>query len=267
MCLVCLAYRTVPGYPLVLVANRDEFLARPTEPLAWGGESVGVLAGRDLTAGGTWLGLSANGRLAALTNYRDPHRFVVDAPSRGQIVMSFLQGDDTGGNFWASLSPERYNGFNLLVAAGGQLQYFSNRSKEARLLPPGIYGLSNHLLDTAWPKVVRIKRLFADAVVDFDDNGREKLLAILADRQTPPDQDLPDTGVGLAWERILSPIFITSPTYGTRSSAVITIDRKGRATFVERTYDHLSAVGTGQTRSYSFEGVWQNDPADPSPRS
>ncbi len=256
MCLVCLAYRIVPGYPLVLIANRDEFLARPTEPLAWRGASGGILAGLDLTGGGTWLGLSTSGRLAALTNFRDPRRVMVDAPSRGHIVIDFLQGQGGIGSSLASLSQDRYNGFNLLVADGGQLQYLSNRSRETQFLPPGMYGLSNHLLDTPWPKVVRIKRLFSDAVVDFDDNGREKLLAILTDRQIPPDRDLPDTGVGLTWERILSPIFITSPTYGTRSSAVITVDRQGRATFVERTHDHQPAAGSGLTRSCSLEGFW-----------
>ncbi len=256
MCLVCLAYRTVPGYPLVLIANRDEFLARPTEPLAWRGPSGGVLAGLDLTGGGTWLGLSTSGRLAALTNFRDPRRLMVDAPSRGHIVMDFLQGEGDSGKFLASLAQDRYNGFNLLIIDGGKLQFLSNRSGETRLLPPGMYGLSNHLLDTPWPKVERIKQFFSAALVDFDDHGREKLLTILTDRQIPPDDALPDTGVGLTWERILSPIFIASPTYGTRSSAVITVDRQGRATFVERTYDHLSAAGPWLSRSFSFDGFW-----------
>ena len=255
MCLICLAYRTVPDFPLVLIANRDEFLARPSEPLSWSGSSGTVLAGRDLAGGGNWLGLSTSGRLAALTNYRDPRRLKADAPSRGRIVMDFLQGNDCANNYWAKLAADQYNGFNLLTYDGRQLQYRSNRTGEARCLSPGIYGLSNHFLDTPWPKVVRIKRLFAEVMVDRRENYQEKLLTILTDDQIPPDHTLPDTGVGSAWEKILSPIFITSPTYGTRSSALVTIDSQGLATFVERTYDGLPAGRNTVTMTCSFAGI------------
>jgi uncharacterized protein with NRDE domain len=239
MCLIVLAHRVHPGYPLVLAANRDEFHARPTAPAAFWEDAPHVLAGRDLRAGGTWMGVACSGRWAALTNVRDPADSGVTGSSRGHLVSSFLLGDLPPADYVAAVAGgmQGYSGFNLLVGDGGEVHYVGNRGGEPRELPPGVYGISNHLLDTPWPKVTLAKRALAAEV----DSGRpapdpERLLSMLADADPAPEAELPDTGVGREWERVLSSPFIVSPTYGTRASTVLLVSAEDEATFVERSF-------------------------------
>lgn len=254
MCLILFAYRVHPGYRLILGANRDEFYARPTSPLAYWEDAPDILAGRDQQAGGTWLGVNRTGRFAAVTNYRDPTDIQIDAPSRGDLVSRFLTNTEKPGPFLKKLSAvsSQYNGFNLLVGSRNELWYYSNKGAEPRMLPPGVYGLSNHLLDTPWPKVDRGKRRFA-SIVAQEKWDEEAIFQLLSDRTFPPEESLPDTGVGLAWERILSTLFIESPSYGTRCSSILTIDAAARIRFVERTFAPTAAAGSGKTRAFDFD--------------
>lgn len=236
MCLLFLSLGITPGYRLVLAANRDEFYARPTTPLAMLDTKHQILGGRDLQGGGTWLGVSASGRLAALTNYRDPAAQRSGAPSRGSIVLDFLSGTMSGDAYLQELESgaKLYNGFNLIAGDEQGLYYFCSRVLGYRRLTPGFYGLSNHLLDTPWPKVRRGKELLRPHLVErFDVAG---VFAALGDCLPAPDRELPETGVGLEWERLLSPIFISGKTYGTRSSAVLSIDDYGIIDFWEKTH-------------------------------
>lgn len=260
MCLVLLAYEAHPAYRLILAANRDEFYERPTAPAAFWEDAPDVLAGRDLLHGGTWLGVTRAGRVAAVTNFRDPRSKRDGALSRGLLVGDFLRGGQTPGAYLAGLAPRGgdYNGFNLLAGDASGFYYYSNREGVPRELKPGVYGLSNHLLDTPWPKVGRVKEAAAAAIEALAGmaDGRGGALApetffdILAERAQAADERLPDTGVGLEVERMLSPLFIVSPAYGTRSSTVVLVGREGRVTFAERT--HGAGGGSTDVR-YEFD--------------
>jgi len=238
MCLLLLALKSHPVYKLVIAANRDEFYDRPTAPPSFWNDRPDLLAGRDLRAGGTWFGISKKGRIAAITNYRDPASIKSNAPSRGELVSDFLTGDEKPEEYLASLDLKAgaYNGFNLIVGVKDQICWYSNRGKGTRSLIPGIYGVSNHLLDTPWPKVSRGKASLENILSNNPITSPETLFHILLDRSIPDDDNLPDTGVGLEWERFLSPIFISSPHYGTRSSTILLIDRNDHVTFMERTH-------------------------------
>lgn len=238
MCLLIFAHECHPRYRLVLAANRDEFYARPTAPAAFWDDVPHLLAGKDLQGGGTWLGITRGGRLAALTNYRDPATLRHDTPSRGGLVSAYLEGKMPAADYLALLRREgaRYNGFNLLFGSVDRLFTHSNLAELPPLVPPCLHGISNHLVDTPWPKVVRGKELLARLLAADEELDPETLLALLADRDVPPDSFLPDTGVGLDRERQLAPIFIATPDYGTRSSTVILVDRKGEVRFVERSF-------------------------------
>lgn len=256
MCLILFAYKAHPRYRLVLGANRDEFYARPTAPLDFWPDHPDVLAGRDLEHNGTWMGVTRNGRLAAITNYRDPRIVRTAAPSRGHLVSDFLVGRLTPQEYLRQVAEtaDRYNGFNLIVGDSTELAYFSNQEMAIRILQPGIYGLSNHLLDSHWPKVVAGKRLLKMHLENGEDIQAEGILELLQDQSPADDHDLPATGVGLALERILSPVFITSPDYGTRCSSVLTIDAGCRLRFCERTW--VAARPKPQeafTRSFEFD--------------
>ena len=198
-----------------------------------------MLAGKDLVAGGTWFGVTRSGRIAAITNYREPGFYRMDAPSRGALVAGYLRGAETPEEYLEKLDKEagRYNGFSLVLGEPGNLYYFSNRREGFQRLALGLYGLSNHLLDTAWPKVERGKRALAEILSGGGDPDPEELFHVLADRSRPSDDSLPHTGVGLEWERILSSLFITSPVYGTRSSTVLLVNGEGRVTFVEKVFN------------------------------
>ncbi|MDF9618485.1 NRDE family protein [Pseudomonas entomophila] len=234
MCLIVFAWRPGTARPLIVAANRDEFHARPTQALAAWVDAPGVYAGRDLEAGGTWLGVGPRGRFAALTNIRDP-RQPLGPRSRGELVASYLRGE-LGVEAYLDQVASRsgqYSGFNLLVGDEQQLGYLHAREAGPRLLSPGVYGLSNAGLDTPWPKLVKA-RSGLEGLLDSDDPQR--LLVLLADAQPAPDSELPETGVGLATEKLLSSVFIASQNYGTRASTVLIVDDQGRRRIVERSF-------------------------------
>jgi len=239
MCLILVAWRVHPDYPLVVAANRDEFFARPAAEAAWWKDAKDVFAGRDLEAGGTWLGLGRDGRFAGLTNFRDPPRNRNDAPSRGALVADFLTGNESTAAALARLQAQgpRYNAFNLFVSDGDSLGIYESASGSARILEPGIYALSNHLLDTPWPKVTAGKSRLARALRALPDDT--PLRELLRDDRPAPDAALPRTGVSLAWERMLSSAFIRAPGYGTRCSTVITRDRHGWMHVTESTWSDV----------------------------
>lgn len=237
MCLIFVSHGMTEGYPLVVAANRDEFYDRAASPAAFWDDHPDILAGRDLVARGTWLGVSRGHRFAALTNFRSGLPRDPNAPSRGDLVRDFLTGTMTPMDYLDALVPQAgaYAGFSLLAYAGGQLAYFSNQNDEPHLLEPGLYGLSNELLDTPWPKVVQGKAAFGELLGRRDWRPQE-LLDLMADKGLPPDHDLPDTGVGLERERMLAPMMVTGDTYGTRCSTAIRVAENGPLEFVERSY-------------------------------
>jgi uncharacterized protein with NRDE domain len=239
MCLILFAYNAHPAYRLILAANRDEFYERPSAPADFWSRDPQILAGLDLKEKGTWLGVTRSGKFAAITNYRDPASWRAQAPSRGKLVSDYLSGPDDAGNYLKRTvsQAQNYNGFNLLLGDTDGLFFYSSRAEAPQAISSGIYGLSNRLLDTPWPKVKRGKKLLKAALEKKGDELEESLFALLADRRIPPDDDLPQTGVGLEWERILSPVFITSPVYGTRSSTILLIGKNRRVKLVEKIYD------------------------------
>jgi uncharacterized protein with NRDE domain len=251
MCLIAIAHQAHPDRPLVVAANRDEAYARPTLQAHFWDEHPQVLAGRDLEAGGTWLGIDRRGRFAAITNFREVGAHRKDAPSRGHLVGDFLCRDTPAGDYLQLVASQaqRYNGFNLLLLDSSGLYYLSNRVVASgtgpRKLAPGVYGLSNHLLDTPWPKVVLAKQRFAQAI----DAGEslESMAEILRDTDIAPDAVLPSTGIGADRERLLSPIFIASEIYGTRCSTLLEISAGRRARFIERSF------GTGGVNGDAVE--------------
>lgn len=236
MCLIAVAYRVHPEYPLVVAANRDEFYARPTAQAAFWEDEPSILAGRDLECMGTWLGVTRRGRFSAVTNYRDPADARPGAESRGTLVSRFLADTGPASDFLDEVHAraQSYRGFNLLAYDSDGLHYYTNRGGERRQLAPGIYGLSNHLLDTPWPKV-RAARDRLGAALEAGPSP-ETLLAMMADTGMSPDAELPATGLPLERERMLSAARIVSSTYGTRCSTVLIESRQGSVRFAERTY-------------------------------
>ncbi len=251
MCLIFLGWRRHPDYRLVVAANRDEFYARPTAPAGYWKDAPGLLAGRDLEGGGTWLGITSAGRFAALTNYRRGDGHIANAPTRGRLVSDFLLSGSTPGDYLQSLAgrADAYNGFILLVGDHDSLHWFSNHGGEPLMLEAGIYAVSNDLLDSPWPKVVRGKRGF-ERLLEARDIDLPAMFNLLMDGQTAPDAELPDTGIGLSRERDLSPIFITAGDYGTRSSTVLLVSVDGSVEFHERT--HKPGTTGTKTLTYTY---------------
>lgn len=234
MCLIVFAWRPGHALPLVVAANRDEFYARPTQALAAWEDAPGLYAGRDLEAGGTWLGVGPGGRFAALTNIRDPGQ-PQGARSRGELVAAYLRGELGVQAYLDDVAHRsaQYSGFNLLVGDARQLGYLHARDDTPRLLEEGVYGLSNAGLDTPWPKLLKAREGLRDAL---DDPRPQRLMDLLANDTQPPDADLPETGVGLATERLLSSAFIASQNYGTRASTVLIVDAQGKRRLLERSF-------------------------------
>jgi uncharacterized protein with NRDE domain len=243
MCLLALALGVRADYPLVVVANRDEFHARETDAAHWWTRPR-IWAGRDLRAGGTWLAVTPEGRFAAVTNVREPGRERHPARSRGTLPLAAL-ADDPAGAAERALSADEYNGFNLVVGAADQVWWSSNRGDRPCRLDAGIHAVSNAGLNTPWPKVVQARQRLARALGDTGAPEPEALLDILADTAPPPDEALPDTGVGRDWERLLAPAFIVSPEYGTRSTTLLMVGADGSALAMERSYDRGGrSIGT-----------------------
>ena len=251
MCLAAFALNAHPRFPLVIAANRDEFFYRAAAPMAWWPDRPDILAGRDLSAGGTWFGLTRTGRLALLTNVREPARQVADAPSRGALVVDWLDSHLDAVGFAAALRPG-YNGFNLVTAdlRHDRWHWMSNRAPAALALAPGLHALSNASLDTPWPKTTGLKVALAAALDDASDATElaGQLFTALADGAPAPDDQLPDTGVGLDRERLLSPRFVRMPdpaqpglaVYGTRCATVLIREMDGTTHVIERS---ITAAG------------------------
>ena len=250
MCLLVIAWQAHPRYRLVVAANRDEFHERAAAALhEWDG-APGLVAGRDLAAGGTWLAVDRSNRLGAITNYRELQRPAAGAPSRGRIIPEYLGRSGRATDYLGGLAGAsgRYAGFNLLLSDAAQLWYASNRASPfARPLPPGVYGLSNHLLDTPWPKVERARRAFEGWLEDAAGGGTDALLGMLADRTPAAGSSAgPQTGLGPEWERALSSAFVVHGEYGTRCSTVILLEHDGALLVRERRFDAQGQL-TGET--------------------
>lgn len=239
MCIVFLVHHTVPDLPLVMAANRDEFFERPTLPMHFWEDYPTLLAGKDMQAGGTWLGVTRTGRIAVVTNYRETNTPKDGAPSRGKLITDFLLDQKVDvDTFRQRLDNEgkQYNGFNILFGNVNELFYYSNMVGHSTRLKPGVYGLSNHLLDTPWPKVTLGKGLLHELPPDPKQWTNDVLFGLLTNDHIPPDHLLPETGIDTAFERTLGSIFVSSPDYGTRCSTVIKLNRMGEVQAEERTW-------------------------------
>lgn len=249
MCLIVFTWQLNPDFPLILAGNRDEFFARPTREAHFWDEHPHIFGGRDLKDGGGWFALDKKGRFAGVTNVREPGQNT-NACSRGLIVQAFLAGELPALDFAQNLYEEgsAYNGFNALFGDGETLVYTSNRNDQSpRELPPGHYGLSNHALNTPWPKVVRAVDALKRAPQETPAQLSKYLLGIMNDKQSADDPLLPDTGVGIELERMLSPIFIHGEHYGSRATTVLLRDNKGRLHFTEQRHDPGQASAITQT--------------------
>jgi len=254
MCLIVFAHNANERHRLIVAANRDEVVDRPTAPMAFWPDHPTVLAGRDLKSNGTWMGMERSGRFAAVTNIRRPNLVRPQAASRGRLVSDFLTDRIAPMAYLTQIAStaDKYNGFNLLVADSTTMGYLNSESAVPELLPPGIYGLSNERLDTPWPKVVRARTQLA-SLITAPALSAADLLPLLADRYRPPDEELPDTGVGLERERMLSPVFITGRHYGTRSSTALTWGRDGQVLVEERTIANPVHPERQRRRAFFFE--------------
>jgi uncharacterized protein with NRDE domain len=255
MCLVVLAWRQHADFPLIVAGNRDEFHARPTKEAHWWPDHPDIAGGRDLQAAGTWLALHRNGRFATVTNFRDAVVPTSRNRSRGHLVTDFLLGEQDSLDYLGSIDGDAYAGFNLLVFDGTSLAWYSNRSDGPKVLEPGIYGLSNALLDSPWHKVVRSKAALQDLILQEKINETE-LLRLLNDHEMAPvDQVESDH---LPWEkaRSISAPFIVLPDYGTRSSSVAIADSTGQWRFKERRFD-ANGISTGESM-FAFESSGKN---------
>jgi uncharacterized protein with NRDE domain len=239
MCLILIGWQSHPDFPLVIAANRDEFLRRPTARAAFWADAPDLVAGRDLEAGGTWLGVSRTGRVALLTNHRDPRSHLEGAPSRGALVAEFLKGEENPGDFLRRKEGEAtlYNGFHLVVGDLSELWYFTNTGGRPQRLSPGIHGISNGPVDEPWPKVTRSTRRLSRLLEGSSAPNPAALLDLLSDRERAADAELPSTGVPLEWERLLSSVFVEGETYGTRSSTALLVFEDGGVRVVERTFE------------------------------
>jgi uncharacterized protein with NRDE domain len=252
MCLIFLAVQAHPKYKLVLAGNRDEFYNRKTAPAQFWKDYPQVVGGRDLEAGGTWLGMSREGRIAMVTNYRDPQKIDPKAPSRGHLVSDFLIGNQLPKAYLEEISNngKRYNGFNLILGTVDELWYYSNYKMGIEKISNGLHGLSNHLLDTSWPKVLRGKERI-NPMLASDDINPDQLFDALFDDERAVDELLPNTGLTIDRERALSSMFIKSEGYGSRCSTIILVDKSNEVTFVERAYNVTNFTYT--TQKFQFK--------------
>src|SRR5688572_2328798 len=242
MCLILLAWHAHPVYPLVFAGNRDERYERPSAPADFWKDEPEIFGGRDLELGGTWLGIRRNGRFAAITNYRDGPAKKPAPRSRGELTANFLRGNDGPAAYMnkvATVDGCLYGGYTLLAGDRERLYGLSNRGGGVEELRPGVHGLSNHLLNTPWPKIVRGKQRVSALLGKGEAELTAGLFEALADRKPVTGAELPDTGVGPARERELSPAFIAADHYGTRASTVLLIKRDGSVVFVERRFGPL----------------------------
>jgi uncharacterized protein with NRDE domain len=252
MCLILFAWQQHPDYPLIAIANRDEYYARPSRDAQWW-EDSDIFAGRDLEAGGTWLGVNRRGHFAAVTNVREPGGMQPGKRSRGDLTRDYLAGSDDAETYLARLAlhDQEFAGFNLLLGDLNGLWFYSNREQKIRRVETGVYGVSNGAFDEPWPKL-KSGRAELSALLDGEIR-HDQLMEILTDHRVAEDHELPDTGVELDIERLLSSRFIRSSAYGTRACSVITLDREQRIEFSEQNYTDAEHHGT--LRHETFERV------------
>lgn len=261
MCLIILAHQYHDRLPLVVAANRDEFHGRPSRPAQFWSvpqHHPGLLAGQDLTQGGTWLGLTRSGRFAAVTNIRDP-RAAKGSRSRGFLTRDFLLGSMSPLDYLASLqgSLAEFGGFNLLVGDRHTLAYLNSASGQARVLSPGLYGLSNAVLDADWPKITRGKQALRHLLDHGGQVATDALNDFMLDAEQAPDDQLPDTGIPLDLERVLSSPFIRNPLrdYGTRCTTALAVSGEGRVRFSEQNYGPDGRITTRQLFQFALQDV------------
>ncbi len=255
MCLIFLSLNQHPHYKLIIAGNRDEFYERKTLPAGYWTDHPEMIGGRDLEAGGTWLAMTTSGRVSMITNYRDLKNIKPHAPSRGFLVSDFLLRNDSPAHYLNQIAPEKakYNGFNLITGTMDELWYLSNYKEGVEQITNGVHGLSNALLDTSWPKVETGKEKFK-SIISNSTITPDSLFDMLLDDHIASDESLPDTGVGLERERMLSSMFIKSPGYGSRCSTVVLITHSNKVLFSERTYD----LKTYQHTTKVFEFIIQS---------
>ncbi|UCH65026.1 MAG: NRDE family protein [Ignavibacterium sp.] len=251
MCLVVFAHNSHPNYKFIFAANRDEFYDRPTEQADFWKDRPDLLAGKDLKGGGTWMGITKAGKFAAITNYRDLYNIKEDAPTRGLLVTDYLLGDQSSEDYYDSLKKDLsdYNGFNLILGDLNNLYFFSTHADGLRKINTGVHGLSNAVLDTPWPKVEKSKKHFLK-LMQHEELHAWELLSLLSDTRKAKEKDLPDTGVGIEWEKVLSSVFIQSPNYGTRCSTAVLIDNNNNVRFAEKTF--FGNQGAFSNKDYNF---------------
>ena len=254
MCLIFFSIKRHSTYKLIIAANRDEFYNRQTAAADFWKDYPNIVGGRDLKANGTWMGMSKSGKISMLTNYRDPKNINPDAPSRGQLVSDYLEQNIASEDYLKSLESKAgvYNGFNLLVGNSEGFYYLSNYKTGINKVTNGLYGLSNHLLETPWPKVEKGKQKL-ELLLKSESITSQKLFEFLYDGERATDDQLPDTGIGLERERALSSMFIKSPGYGSRCSTVILIDQENTVEFSERVYDLSTFEYTTKTFRFRIE--------------
>ncbi len=249
MCILFFALDQHPQYPVIICANRDEFHQRPTKAMHFWSES-NILAGKDLTAGGTWLGLTANGRFSALTNFRQGKQIEQKKKSRGELVVQALNNTDEHVTSFLHQSTDDYNGYNLVYGQLNNLHYFDSINKKSSLLPSGIHSLCNGTLDDIWPKMAlgqqKLSELINEHAVESKTIDTEQLFNLMKNVQQAQAEHLPNTGISNQWEQFLSSIFIVSPEYGTRTTTIITQDSNGKISIVDRSYNALGEVTLAQ---------------------
>ena len=251
MCLILFAYRRHPDYPLIVIANRDEYYARPSRDAHWW-DDADVYGGRDLEAGGTWLGVNRRGHFAAVTNVREPGAMSPGKRSRGDLTREFLAGNAEARDYLQQLAQrdQEYAGFNLLLGNAQQLWFYSNREQQVQRIDAGVYGVSNGVFDEPWPKL-RTGRQELSALLDGEVD-HEQLMEILTDHRTAEDHELPSTGVTLDIERLLSSRFIRSPDYGTRACSVVTMGG-GHIEFSEQNFIDAEHAGARVFEAFDIE--------------
>mgnify|MGYP003808180431 CR=1 FL=1 len=238
MCLIFISIHDHPQYKLIVAANRDEFYARKTAALSEWHDHPGIIGGRDLQAQGTWMAMAREGKIGMVTNYRDLKNIDPHAPTRGHLVTDYLIHGQGAEAYLKEvhLKASRYNGFSLVVGSADELFFYSNYQSKILKLGPGLYGLSNHLLDTPWPKVERGKKKMSVAL-STPKVDPAVLFEVLRDEEVAPDSQLPNTGLDIGRERALSAMFIKSPNYGSRCSTVVLVDIENNVSYTERVYD------------------------------
>jgi uncharacterized protein with NRDE domain len=251
MCVILFATRAHPRFPLILAANRDEAYARPAAPAAFWSDAPHLYAGRDLEQGGTWLGLSVSGKLAAITNYRQGSAGSEAPRSRGELTRDYLESSRDAEAYLGEVSQryDQYRGFSMILGTLERLYFCSNRAERIEPIAPGVHGLSNRLLDEPWPKVRRGIAAIEGLLGADEATLTRGLFDLLGDRSTAPDHLLPATGIALERERDLSAVFIAGSTYGTRASTVVLVDSQGEVSYIERSFGPGGApIGSTEQR-------------------